>query len=188
MFCHNRKDLKTEGSSKTWKMKSGKWCGIEKMKTGSMVKCSTLKEAELIPDSAVPYTLPESRCNSSNRQTSKFESGRDLTHLTTCVRQRTLKKRPKTSRSVREVEPQLVSQREELAAYIFVCVCVCAVSVVASDWGEGKTVWVSVNAVSTASKLCWTEQSRSEVTRTLRHGMPLEKSVEHSACLMFECI
>lgn len=123
MFCHNRKDLKTEGSSKTWKMKSGKWCGIEKMKTGSMVKCSTLKEAELIPDSAVPYTLPESRCNSSNRQTSKFESGRDLTHLTTCVRQRTLKKRPKTSRSVREVEPQLVSQREELVAYIFVCVC-----------------------------------------------------------------
>ena len=26
-----------------------------------MVRCSTLKEAELIPDSAVPYTLPESR-------------------------------------------------------------------------------------------------------------------------------
>lgn len=159
-FCHNRKDLKTEGSSKAWKMKSGKWCGVEKMKTGSMVKCSTLKEAELIPDSAVPYTLPESRCNSSNHQTSKFESGRDLTHLTTCVRQRTLKKRPKTSRSVREVEPQLVSQREELAAYIFVCVC--AVSVVASDWREGKTVRVSVNAVSTASKLS-AEQSNPAV-------------------------
>lgn len=31
------------------------------MKAGSMVRCSTLKEAELIPDSAVPYTLPESR-------------------------------------------------------------------------------------------------------------------------------
>lgn len=33
------------------------------IKTGerSMVRCSTLKEAELIPDSAVPYTLPESR-------------------------------------------------------------------------------------------------------------------------------
>lgn len=28
---------------------------------GSRVRCSTLKEAELIPDSAVPYTLPESR-------------------------------------------------------------------------------------------------------------------------------
>lgn len=26
-----------------------------------MVRCGTLKEAELIPDSAVPYTLPESR-------------------------------------------------------------------------------------------------------------------------------
>lgn len=53
------------------------------METGSMVRCSTLKEAELIPDSAVPYTLPESRCNSSNRQTSKFESGA-FTHLTMC--------------------------------------------------------------------------------------------------------
>lgn len=47
------------------------------MKTGSMVRCNTLKEAELIPDSAVPYTLPESRCNSSNRQISKFESDGD---------------------------------------------------------------------------------------------------------------
>lgn len=34
------------------------------------VRCGTLKEAELIPDSAVPYTLPESRCKSSNRQMS----------------------------------------------------------------------------------------------------------------------
>lgn len=42
--------------------------------TGTEVRCNTLKEAELIPDSAVPYTLPESRCNSSNRQRSKFES------------------------------------------------------------------------------------------------------------------
>lgn len=31
------------------------------MKAESMARCSTLKEAELIPDSAVPYTLPESR-------------------------------------------------------------------------------------------------------------------------------
>lgn len=186
MFCHNRKDLKTEGSSKTWKMKSGKWCGVEKMKTGSMVKCSTLKEAELIPDSAVPYTLPESRCNSSNHQTSKFESGRDLTHLTTCVRQRTLKKRPKTSRSIREVEPQLVSQREELAAYIFVCVCsqCCRFRL-----RRGKnSARISECSEHSQQIVCWTEQSRSEVTGTLRHGMPLEKSVEHSACLMFECV
>lgn len=32
------------------------------------MRCGTLKEAELIPDSAVPYTLPESRCKSSKRQ------------------------------------------------------------------------------------------------------------------------
>lgn len=47
--------------------------GVAKM-TGTEVRCNTLKEAELIPDSAVPYTLPESRCNSSNHQRSKFES------------------------------------------------------------------------------------------------------------------
>lgn len=35
----------------------------KKIKAGERftVRCSTLKEAELIPDSAVPYTLPESR-------------------------------------------------------------------------------------------------------------------------------
>lgn len=48
--------------------------GVGKEMTGTEVRCNTLKEAELIPDSAVPYTLPESRCNSSNHQRSKFES------------------------------------------------------------------------------------------------------------------
>lgn len=47
---------------------------------------------------------------------------RALTRLATCVRQPALKKRPKRGGSVREGEPQLVSQREELAAHILVCV------------------------------------------------------------------
>lgn len=80
---------------------------IAKM-TGTKVRCNTLKEAELIPDSAVPYTLPESRCNSSNHHRSKFESkaggrrvsggGGALTLLTTRVRRRTLRGMPKTWR------------------------------------------------------------------------------------------
>lgn len=51
------------------------------------MRCGTLKEAELIPDSAVPYTLPESRCKSSNRQTSKGlrERYRRTGEVPTCV-------------------------------------------------------------------------------------------------------
>lgn len=64
-LVRNRKDLKTEKKKKSGKMERGN--GVAKM-TGTEVRCNTLKEAELIPDSAVPYTLPESRCNSSNRQ------------------------------------------------------------------------------------------------------------------------
>lgn len=101
-----------------------------------MGRCSTLKEAELIPDSAVPYTLPESRCNSSNRQTSKFESRRALAHLTTCARRWALKKRPERRGSVTEGQPQLVSQREEPAARV--CVCVCMWSVWSLQRGEKK--------------------------------------------------
>lgn len=55
---------------KTREMRKRKWDREMKAGEGSMVRCSTLKEAELIPDSAVPYTLPQSRWNSSNRQTS----------------------------------------------------------------------------------------------------------------------
>lgn len=69
-FVHTRKKkLRTE----RYLEKHGRWerrSGDREMKAESTVRCSTLKEAELILDSAVPYTLPESRWNSSNRQMS----------------------------------------------------------------------------------------------------------------------
>lgn len=103
---------------------------VSKM-TETEVRCNTLKEAELIPDSAVPYTLPESRCNSSNHQRSKFESkasGGALTHLTTRVRQWTLKECQRSG-GVKEDEIQPVNQREDLAAFGTLHTCQCVRSV-----------------------------------------------------------
>lgn len=82
------------------------------------MKCNTLKEAELIPDSAVPYTLPESRCNSSNHQRSKFESkagggGCSHTPYDTCEAMDT--RECQRSGGVKEDEIQPVNQREDLA-------------------------------------------------------------------------
>lgn len=98
VFVQNKTDLKT-GRAGEEVERRGRWkVGMvwQKM-TETEVRCNTLKEAELIPDSAVPYTLPESRCNSSNHQRSKSESrargGGALARCTTRVRQRTLKER-----------------------------------------------------------------------------------------------
>ena len=149
---------------------------------GSMVRCSTLKEAELIPDSAVPYTLPESRWNSSNRQTSNERVAEGLTHLTTCValnnagRNVAVLERAKRSWLVREESRQPTN--------LLVWVCVRSVSSLQIAARGDRAGWGS--ECSEHSRRCWTvtEQSHraaeSEVTRKLRRGMPLENSPSHT--------
>lgn len=199
------KDLRTErGVENHGGWKSGNDVGKIKMKTGSMVRCSTLKEAELIPDSAVPYTLPESRWNSSNRQTSNgWEGGSALTHLTTCMRQRAdkkkiKKKRPKKSGSVREGEPQLVSQREELAAHMFVCVlkcvwvCVRWVSSLQTAWREGRKRASGSECSERSQRIGWstvTEQSHrtAESVRSHTHTQ-VWHAVRKQSIAQFACL
>lgn len=98
------------------------WCEIGRWR--SLVRCSTLKEAELIPDSAVPYTLPESRWNSSNRQNVKRGGGGGAHTAYDMCEKTEHSRRWNRSGSVREAESQLVSQRRERAAQICTSVCV----------------------------------------------------------------
>lgn len=177
----NSKDLKTGGEKKEVERR-GRWkVGMvwQKM-TETEVRCNTLKEAELIPDSAVPYTLPESRCNSSNHQRSKFErrargEGGARTRRMTRVRRRTLKE-CRRSGGVKEDETQPVNQREDLAAFASLHTCGCVRSV-ALQVAEGKRTSGSEPAAQprrTAERRTVTSLPH---THTLRRGMPLENHV-----------
>lgn len=111
-------------------------------------------------------------------------------------------KRQRKSGSVKEGEPQLVSQREELAAHILVCVCsgvfecvcgqCCRLRLQGGREG-GRRERVAVYAVNRASWLAAGCSDRAipqdggecEVTGTLRRGMPLDNSLLHTlhACV-----
>lgn len=101
----------------------------------SMVRCGTLKEAELIPDSAVPYTLPESRWNSSNRQI-VIRVERSCLHTLRHVWGNGALITPKEKVLERTNHSWLVREKE-LAAQLLVCVWVCVF----------KCVWLCVRSV-----------------------------------------
>lgn len=172
------------------------WCEIGRWR--SLVRCSTLKEAELIPDSAVPYTLPESRWNSSNRQnvkTSNEGEGEELTQLTTCVRKRSTQdggtevavlERPNRSLLVRGESGQ--------PKYVRVCVFVCAFECVSGQCcclrlqvEEGKREGRASGCEECSQQFgcsTVTEQSHRTAASVMAHsfrcGMPLENSPMHA--------
>lgn len=160
-------------------MESGN--GVAKM-TGTEVRCNTLKEAELIPDSAVPYTLPESRCNSSNHQRSKFESkargerSHTLQHVwgdghSRNAREVAALKRMKYS--------QLIREKIWQPGTLHTCQCVQSVGLqIAKKEREQVAVNWPLNQGEQQSGEQW------GLTHTPRHGMPLENHVAHSACLI----
>lgn len=168
------------------------WCEIGRWR--SLVRCSTLKEAELIPDSAVPYTLPESRWNSSNRQNVKRGGG---AHTAYDMCEKTEhSRRWNRSGSVREAESQLVSQRRERAAQICtsVCVFVCAFECVSGQCcclrlqvEEGKREGRASGCEECSQRFgcsTVTEQSHRTAASVMAHsfrcGMPLENSPMHA--------
>lgn len=167
-----------------------------------MAWCGTLKEAELIPDSAVPYTLLESRWNSSNRQTRQKRRGKGrekgISHTSGHVW--ALKKCLKKSGRVRERANRswLVRERswqlQYLCGYWSVFGCV---------WGQWRRFWlqrrkggeregVAVSAVSAAGRSAaeqWQNNPAGWQTRVWGHTQTQawhavrKQSVAHCACL-----
>ena len=160
------------------------------------MRCSTLKEAELIPDSAVPYTLPQSRWNSSNRhKTSNEGKGEQLTHLTTCVRRRALNDAETQVAGLERAHRSWLVREKSWQPKIVVRLCASGSTFVVSVLSlqtarrEGKDSRVAASAVSAASGLA-AEQWQSKPTprqRSVRSnansGVACRKSVERFACL-----
>lgn len=162
-----------------------------------MVRCGTLKEAELIPDSAVPYTLPESRWNSSNRQTSN-EWKRRSSHTLRHVWGNGALIPPKEKVLERANHSWLVREKD-LAAQLLkrVCVlesvCVWSVFLFQATGREGiKKPWMQRTQPAgwrlNGDRAIPQGGGECEITRKVRRDMPLMFYTLCMPVFMFRCI